>query len=229
MQAKDVMTTKLVTAEPDTSVREIAKLMLAHRISGLPIVDKSQRVLGMVSEGDLMQRPESETERKPSWWLEAVFSARDKAEDYIKAHGTKAGDVMTRDVLTVSEDRPVGEVARLLEERRIKRVPVVRDGKLVGIISRANLLHGLVAGGPEELRPSAGDDRSIRETLLQTLADEAGINTAMVNIIVTDGTVQLWGVVDSAREKKAAQLAAETMAGVKSVENHLGQIPTWTV
>ncbi len=229
MQAKDVMTTKLVTAEADTSVRDIAKLMLAHHISGVPIVDKSQRVLGMVSEGDLMRRPESETERKSSWWLEAVFSARDKAEDYIKAHGTTAGDVMTRDVLTVGEDMSVGDVARLLEQRRIKRVPVVRDGKLVGIISRANLLHGLVAGGPGELRTDVADDRSIRAALFKTLADEAGINTAMVNVIVTDGVVQLWGVVDSAREKKAAQVAAETTAGVKSVENHLGQIPAWAV
>ncbi|MGI9420906.1 MAG: CBS domain-containing protein [Geminicoccaceae bacterium] len=228
MQAKDVMTTKLVTAEAETSVRDIAKLMLAHRISGIPIVDKSERVLGMVSEGDLMRRPESETERAPSWWLEAVFSPRDKAADYVKVHGTKAGDVMTRNVLTVDEDMPIRDVARLLEEHRFKRVPVVRDGKLVGIISRANLLHGLVAGGPDELRPVAADDRSIRETLLQTLADEAGINTAMVNVIVTDGVVQLWGLVDSAREKKAAQVAAETMAGVKSVENNLGQIPAWS-
>jgi CBS domain-containing protein len=228
MQAKDVMTTKLVTAEPDTSVRDIAKLMLVHRISGIPIVDKSERVLGMVSEGDLMRRPESETERTPSWWLEAVFAPRDKATDYIKAHGTKADEVMTPNVLTVDEDMSVRDVAQLLEEHRFKRVPVVRDGKLVGIISRANLLHGLVAGGPDEVRPGAADDRSIRETLLQTLADEAGINTAMVNVIVSDGVVQLWGLVDSAREKKAAQLAAETMAGVKSVENNLGQVPAWT-
>lgn len=229
MQAKDVMTTKLVTAEPETPIRDIAKLMLMHRISGIPIVDKSERVLGMISEGDLMQRPESETERKASWWLEAVFAPRDKAADYVKAHGTKAGDVMTRNVLAVDEDMSVRDVARLLEEHRFKRVPVVRDGKLVGIISRANLLHGLVAAGADELRPSAADDRSIREALLKALADEAGINTAMVNVIVTDGLVQLWGLVDSAREKKAAQLAAESMAGVKSVENNLGQVPPWTV
>ncbi len=228
MQAKDVMTTKLITAEPDTAVRDIAKLMLTHRISGVPIVDKSERVLGMVSEGDLMRRPESETERKPSWWLEAVFAPRDKAADYIKAHGTKASDVMTRDVMTVDEDMSVRDVARFLEVHRIKRVPVVGAGKLVGIISRANLLHGLVAGGSNELRPVADDDRSIRKTLLQTLADKAGINTAMVNVIMSDGAVQLWGLVDSAREKKAAQLAAETMAGVKSVENNLGQMPAWT-
>ncbi len=225
MQAKDVMTTKLVTADMETSVRELAKLMLTHRISGIPIVDPSQRVLGMVSEGDLMRRPESETERKPSWWLEAVFAPRDKAADYIKAHGTKAGDVMTRDVLTVDETMPIRDVARLLEEHRIKRVPVVREGKLVGIISRANLLHGLVASGPDEQRPSTADDRTIREALLHTLADEAGINTAMVNVVVTDGVVQLWGVVNTTREKQAAQLAAESIAGVKSVENNLGQLP----
>ena len=228
MQARDVMTTKLVTAEPDMPVRDIAKLMLAHRISGIPIVDKSQRVLGMVSEGDLMRRPESETERQSSWWLEAVFSPRDKADDYIKAHGTKAGDVMTRDVQTVGEDMPVREVARLLEAHRIKRVPVVSDGKLVGIISRANLLHGLVARMPEGSIAAAADDRTVRGALLRTLSEEAGLNTAMINVIVTDGIVQLWGLVDSAREKKAAQLAAEATAGVKSVENYLGQMPAWT-
>lgn len=229
MQAIDVMTTKLVTAQADTSIRDIARLMLQHRISAVPIVDQNQRVLGIVSEGDLMRRPENETERRPSWWLEAVFSARDKAEDYIKAHGSKASDVMTRNVLSVKEDAQVRDVARLLEERNIKRVPVTRDGQLVGIISRANLLHGLVAKAPEDPKPGVSDDRAIRETLLRTLAQEAGLNTAMINVIVTDGVVQLWGVVDAAREKKAAQLAAESTAGVTAVENYLGQVPAWTV
>lgn len=228
MQAKDVMTTSLVTARPDTPIRDLAELMLQHRISGIPIVDDDQHILGIVSEGDLMRRPESDTDRRASWWLEAVFSVRDKAEDYIKTHGVKAGDVMTRDVLTAADDMPVRDVARLLEEHRIKRVPVERDGKLVGIISRANLLHGLVAAGLDSPETARADDRTIRHTLLRTLDDQAGINTAMINVIVSDGVVQLWGLVGSVAEKKAAGLAAETTPGVKAVENHLGQMPPWT-
>lgn len=226
MQAVDVMTTKVVTVDRDTSVREIAQLMLQSRISGVPVVDQDQHILGIVSEGDLMRRPENETEQRPAWWLESILSTRDKAEDYVKTHGRKAGDVMTRDVVTVEEDTPLHEIARLLEQHRIKRVPVTREGKLVGVISRANLLHGLVAKHTEFTSPSTPDDRTIRDMILKTLSKEAGINTGMINVAVHDGTVQLWGIVDSAGAKKAAQLAAENTSGVTAVENYLGRLPS---
>jgi signal-transduction protein with cAMP-binding, CBS, and nucleotidyltransferase domain len=132
---------------------------------------------------------------------------------------------MSRDVVAVSEDTPLYEIAGLLEKRHIKRVPVTRDGRLVGIVSRANLLHGLAAKGAESIAPSSTDDQTIREKLVHVLSKELGLHMAMINVIVNDSVVQLWGLVGSGTEKKAAQVSAENIPGVKAVENHLGQVP----
>ena len=226
MQAADVMTTSVITVQPDTGVREIAFLLLKHRISAVPVVDAEQQVLGIVSEGDLMRRAENDTDSRHSWWLAAIFSAEAKAGEYVKTHGRKAGDVMTRNVVVVTEETPLHEIARLLEKHRIKRVPVVRKGRLAGIVSRANLLHGL-ATEKADAGPGSVDDRTIREQLRHTLSAEAGINTGLINVTVRRGVVQLWGVVDSSTEKKVAQVAAENAPGVEAVENHLGQVPPW--
>lgn len=227
MQAKDVMTTNIITVQPDAGVREIAGLLLKHRISAVPVVDADERVLGIVSEGDLMRRTENDTNSRHSWWLQAIFSTQDVAGKFIKTHGQKAGDVMTRNVVSVTEDMPLHEIAELLEKHHIKRVPVKRDGRLVGIVSRANLLHGLAAKGAETTGPASSDDQTIREILLDTLSKEAGLDMSLFNVIVNDGVVQLWGIVASTNEKKAAQIAAENIPGVRSVESHLGQIPPW--
>jgi CBS domain-containing protein len=227
MQTADVMTTNVITVRPDTGVQEIAGLLLKHRISAVPVTDAEQRIVGIVSEGDLVRRVESDTEHRHSWWLEAVLSPEEKAAEYAKTHGLKASDVMTRTVLTVSEDMPLNEVAGLLERHHIKRAPVVRDERLVGIVSRANLLRGLATAGEPGAASSSADDRTIRETLLRRLSEEAGIESRLINVIVKDGVVQLWGLVESGSEKKAARIAAETLPGVKAVENYLGQVPRW--
>lgn len=227
MHAADIMTTKVITVQTDTSVREIAGLLLKHRISAVPVVDAERRVVGIVSEGDLMRRPEGDTDQRRSWWLEVIFSSEEKAAEYIKSHGRTASDVMSRNVLTVREDTPVNEIAGLLETHHIKRVPVIGDGRLVGIVSRANLLHGLAAQGAESPAFSWSNDRLIREKLLHVLSEEAGLDAGLINVIVDDGVVQLWGIVDTNNEKKAAQIAAETMPGVKAVENNLGKLPGW--
>ena len=227
MQAADVMTTNVITVQPETGVREIARLLLKHRISAVPVVDTDQRVLGIVSEGDLMRRAENDTEARHSWWLEAIAYPGQKAAEYIKTHGLRASDVMTRNLVTVTEDAPLTEIARLLERHHIKRTPVMRDGRLVGIVSRANLLHGLATKAAESVGPSSSDDQTIREKLLHALSKEAGLDTALINVIVNDGVVQLWGIVDSENEKKAAQIAAENTPGVKAIENNLGQVPAW--
>ncbi|MDJ0982302.1 MAG: CBS domain-containing protein [Kiloniellales bacterium] len=226
MQAKDVMTTNVVTVQIGTGVPEIARLLLKHRISAVPVVDSDQRILGIVSEGDLMRRTETDTERRHSWWLEAMLSTEDRAREYIKVHGRKAGDVMTRDLISVTEETPLYEIAGLLEKHHVKRVPVTRDGRLIGIVSRANLLHGFAAKEARTTGPGSSDDQTIRENLLHTLAKEAGLDMALINVIVNDGVVQLWGLVGSGTEKKAAQVSAESTPGVKRVENHLGQAPT---
>ncbi|WP_119419729.1 CBS domain-containing protein [Desertibaculum subflavum] len=222
MQAKHVMTTAVAVVRPDTAVREVARVMLERRVSGVPVMDEAGRVLGMVSESDLMRRPESGTERHPSWWLSLLASPEERAMAYVKSHGGCAGDVMTRSIVFVTEETSLEEIAGLLEKHRIKRVPVLRDGKLVGIVSRADLLHGLVA----RQAPSEGtaDDHVIKENATAAIS-EAGVNTAFISIVVLGGAVHLWGAVESDAEKKAARIAAESVAGVKSVRDEIGVLP----
>lgn len=225
MHAADVMTKTVVTVGPEAGVAEVAGLLLNHHISAVPVVDGEGRMLGIVSEGDLMRRAENDTEGRGAWWLEALFSTKDLAKDYVKTHGRTAGDVMTRFVVTVEEATPLHEIAALLEKHHIKRVPVLRDGRLVGIVSRANLLHGLVSKPAAASGPVEASDKTIRETLLKTLSQKAGVHASMINVTVSDGVVQLWGLVDSGTEIKAAGVAAENTPGVTAVENHLGKVP----
>ena len=204
-------------------------MRVKHRISAVPVVDASQRVVGIVSEGDLMRRAENHTDERHAWWLESIFSMKDKAGDYIKTHGRKAADVMSQNVVTITEDTPLHEIAWLLEKHHIKRVPVTRDAQLVGIVSRANLLQGLAAKGASGISPSSSDDQTIREQLLHALSKEAGLDTTLINVIVHDGAVQLWGIVNSDTEIEAVHVAIENTPGIKSVENHLSRVPAWAL
>lgn len=225
MHARDVMTTRVITVTPDTRVPEIAQLLLKHRISAVPVVDPDGRVVGIVSEGDLMRRAETGGERARSWWLTLMAGAEELAREYVKAHGLQASDVMSRDVVSVRRDTPVGEIAALLERRRIKRVPVVEDGRLAGIVSRADLLRGLAAAqAPPGPAPSP-DDRTIRRQLLETLASAPWATTGSTNVIVTGGVVHLWGWVSSADERRAMLVAARSVPGVRAVEEHLADLP----
>jgi len=214
MKARDVMTKSVVIVRPETKVREIARRLIERNVSAVPVVDAEERVVGIVSEGDLMRRPESGTERHPSWWLHLFAGAEDWAQQYVKSHGLTAADVMTRSVITTSEETPVEEIATLLEKHRIKRVPIVRDGRLVGIVSRANLLHGLIAG-MLRVSPTPSDDQ-MKQALDKSLA-EAGLRMDFLNVVISQGVVRLWGMVESEEEKRAAQLAAERIPGVKRV------------
>ena len=222
MQAKDVMTSPVVTVSPDASVTEVAKLLLERHISAAPVVDESGALLGVVSEGDLMRRPEAGTERRPSWWLTLISDAQDEAREYLKTHGLRARDVMTRHVLTVDEDTALGDIASLLEKHRIKRVPVVRDGKVVGIVSRANLLQALVA----QMKPATppADDRALRQAVLDAIR-ETGARTLYVNVVVSEGVVHLWGMAQSEEEKHAMCVAAATVTGTKQVCEGLTLLP----
>lgn len=221
MRAKDVMTSPVATVGPDATVQEIAKLLIERRVSGVPVLDQGERVVGIVSEGDLMRRVEHADERHRSWWLRLFSDATTDAAEYVKTHGRRAADVMTRDVVTVGEDTPLHEIAALLEERRIKRVPVVQDGRLVGIVSRANLLHSLAAR-PMATPPPSVDDEAIRTTILTTLREEVGGMTEFVNVVVSQGVVDLWGATDSSEVKRAIQVAAENTPGVREVRDHVG-------
>ena len=154
-----------------------------------------------------------------------LFSdATTDATEYVKTHGRRAADVMTRDVVTVGEDMPLHEIAALLEARRIKRVPVVRDGRVLGIVSRANLLHGLAAGPADTPAPTA-DDEAIRARILTRLREEVGGMTQFVNVVVNQGVVDLWGTTDSPDVVQAVRVAAENTPGVREVRNHIGLLP----
>jgi CBS domain-containing protein len=224
MQAKDVMTAKVVSVSTDTPVHELVRLLLRHRISAVPVVDDAGKVVGIVSEGDLL-RPEGAHRRgaRRSWWLEAILAGR--AVGYDKADGRTAAAIMTRDVITVNEDTPLNQIAELLERHHIKRVPVLRDGRLTGIVSRANLLHGLADAIVERHEPGAAEDRHLRDQLVNILLGEDRLETALINVTVSNGKVRLWGVVDDAEQAAAAERAAKALAGATSVESHLERAP----
>ena len=223
MEAKDVMTTPVISVGADTSIEETAGLMLERRISAVPVVDASGRLQGIVSEGDLMRHSKAGTGQSRSWWLSLFADRGQLAEDYTKTHGLTAGDVMTRTVVTATESTPLDKIATLLERHRIKRVPIVRRGKVVGIVSRANLLHGLVAQ-KDTVRKTAVKDRDIRARILNEL-DEAGVDKAYVNVVVTNGAVELWGLVESETQKRALAIAAKSTKGVKRVANNVRIVP----
>ena len=215
MNAADIMTTEVISVSPTTTVMDIAKLLLQHGISAVPVVDDRGRPIGVVSEGDLMRREETGTAGRAPWWLRAITSNVDSAKEFTKMHGLTARDVMTREVVQVSEDAPLGEIAMLLEKHGIKRVPVVRDGKMVGIVSRANLLRALTLAVPAA--PSA-DDRELRGRVLATLEDQPWEDAIYPTVTVKDGVVHIWAVVPSKEQGEALRVAAENVPGIRGLE-----------
>lgn len=218
MLARDVMTTPVLAVRPDTGVQDIAALLLECRISAVPVADEDGRVCGIVSEGDLINRSDTGTRHRRSWWLEMLNGPEEQSREYLRAHGQRAEDVMSRDVVAVTEDAPLPQIAALLEKHQVKRVPVLRDGKLVGIVSRANLLQGFALSEPTW--QMLQDDRHIRDALNKAL-DEAGLPMHQVNATVSDGAVQLWGWIDAEVQRQAARAAVESTPGVRSFEDNL--------
>lgn len=218
MQARDVMTRKVVSVAPETPVADIARLLAERHISGVPVLDAEGELLGIVSEGDLMRRLETGEGGRRSWWLDLLTSPEGRAERYVKMHGRTARDVMTARPLTVAEDAPLAAIARLLEEHHIKRVPVVEAGKVVGIVSRADLLRALATSEPQE---PVADDRALRERLMGELAASGLDYHPYVNIVVADGVVHLWGFVPTRAEADALRLAAANAARGATVASHL--------
>ncbi|MFQ5960491.1 MAG: CBS domain-containing protein [Candidatus Methylomirabilales bacterium] len=219
MKAKDVMTTKVVAVSPEMPVNAIAALLLERHVSAVPVIDEDRRILGIVSEGDLMRR--GETARRGSWWLAAFVDAEDLADQFVKTHGQRAKDVMTREVVTVTEDTPVVTIAEQLEQRGIKRVPVVREDRLVGIVSRADLLRVLATRGLKPMVPESQEDGAIREQFLGVLEREPWADTTLLSIVVEQGVIHLWGLVRSESERHALHVAAEAVPGVRGVQDHL--------
>lgn len=218
MKAKDIMTSKVITVTSGSSVSEIARLLFERCISALPVVD-GERLVGIVSEGDLLHRYEIGTDCAlggDPWWMR-LFSADRSPEEYVKSHARYARDIMTRDVATVASDAPLAEIATLLEKRRIKRVPVVDDGRLVGIVSRSDLVHALVAATRARSDADPIADETIRAMLMAELRRQAWWRKDFASVTVEQGVVTFAGLIETEKERIAARVAAETVPGVRSV------------
>ena len=220
MHAQEIMTRRVITARRDSSLQETIEAMLDHGVSGMPVVDDSGRPVGMLSEGDLLRRSELGTERKRPRWLCFLLGPGRLAEEYTHAHGRTVADVMTDKLYSVAPDTPVQEVVQLMERHRIKRVPVLDQGRLVGIISRANLLRAL-ALATTALPPGPRSDEEIRTRLAAELAATEWAPRYMIDHIVRNGAVHLYGTILDEREREALCVAARNTPGVTEVHDHL--------
>ncbi len=224
MKISDVMTRRVISIAPEAGIRNAMELMLKNRISGLPVIDASGTLVGILSETDFLRRAETGTERKSSPWYDAFFGSGESARAYIRAHGVKVEDVMSRKPITVPEHTPLGDAVDLMERHGIKRLPVVHGGKVVGIVTRANLLRALVSihrSAHEALK----DDDAIRDRITSAMSKESWTAGMLVEILVHDGVVDLWGRVEDASHRDALKVLVESTPGVRRVEDHLSWTP----
>lgn len=230
MHAQDIMTTTVITVEPTTTVEQVTKLMIEHQISALPVVDAEGTVLGIVSEGDLLRRVEGANDQKKSWWLRLFSNNEDSVKEFVALRGRYVQDVMSKKVICVEPDTQVGEVARILAKNHIKRVPVVQNNKLQGIVSRANLMHALAAVPARSLK-SVSTDVEKREVILEVLSAVPNLNVSHLNVIIDGDQVEIWGVSASNEEENALKIALEGVEGVGEVTYNLGRLPgyTWAI
>ncbi|CAH1659922.1 CBS domain-containing protein [Chelatococcus asaccharovorans] len=224
MKVADVMSLGAATVRPDAPVLEAAQTMLKFNISGLPVVDSDGRLVGMVTEGDLMRRWETDTERRRSRWLTFFVDAGTLAEEYVHSHGRKVDEVMTRNPVSATGDMPLADVVGLMEQHKIKRIPVLRDGKVAGIVSRANILR-VLARQLEDLPQAPQDDLKVRQNILDEIARQGWLPGDTINVTVRDGNVELDGFVRDDRLRDAVRVAAENAPGVKSVTNNIQTVP----
>jgi len=218
MQVRDVMTRRVIAVAADDTILNAAQMMLQNAISGLPVTDTAGNLVGVVTEGDFLRRAELGTQRRRPRWLEFLIGPGRLADEYVRASGRKVQEVMTEDPCTIAEDDSLEDAVDLMERRRIKRLPVLRDGKMVGIISRSNLMRALVSLARDAKAP-AGDDSAIRDAILAALGQKGW--ALGIEAVVKGGVVELWGTIMDDRERRACVVACENVAGVRQVHDHL--------
>jgi CBS domain-containing protein len=226
MRAHQIMTRNAITVLPETPILEAAHKMLENRVSGLPVLDASGTLVGIVSESDFLRRSEIGTQQKRARWLQCFLSPAHSANDFIHERGRKVEDVMTREPVAVDEDTSLDELVHLMEKNGIKRLPVLRDDKLVGIITRANLLQA-VASMAKEIPDPTADDAHIRDRIIRTLEATDWRPTGL-QVAVRNGVVHLHGLIINDSARRASIVAAENTAGVKEVHDHLCFVDTWS-
>jgi len=220
MKVSDVMTRRVVSVTPEATIRHAIRLMLDNQISGLPVIDDKAKLVGIVSEGDFLRRSEIGTERKRSRWLGALLGPGEPANDYVHSHGLKVKEVMTRKPITVQEDAPLDQVVHLMESRSVKRLPVVRGEKVVGVVSRANLMRAL-ASMYRAAPKSSKNDAAIRGQILSDIAKQDWSVGVDVDVVVRNGIADIWGSIAELAQRDALKVLVEKTPGVKQVEDHL--------
>ena len=216
MKASEIMTTDIVSVTPGASVLEAARLMLQKNISGLPVINATGGLVGIITEGDFLRRKEIGTQRHRSRWIEFFVGPGKLAEEYVHSSGRKVEEVMTASVHSVLEDASIEEIVELMERRHIKRVPVMRGRRVVGIITRANILRAAMRLA-HEVEPISKDDKGIRDTLLAELKKQPWAPIALIDVKVKDGVVSFTGAVTAEHHREALRVAAENIAGVRKV------------
>src|SRR3954453_15117277 len=224
MRAHQIMTRSVITVTPETTIVDAAKTMLQRHISGLPVVDTAGKLVGIVSEGDFIHRGEIGTKREHGRFLTFILGPGRAAADYVHEHGRKVAEIMTPEPLTIHEDTPLEEIVQLMERRKVKRLPVTRGDKVIGIISRANLLQAVASLAREVPDPTADDDH-IRNRIINVLEKNDWCPFGL-SVIVRNGVVHLSGVITEERSRQAAMVAAESVTGVRKVHDHLCWVDT---
>lgn len=226
MRAHQIMTRDVITIGPNASIGEAAKLMLEHHISGLPVLDKDRKLVGIVSEGDFLRRAEIGTQRRRPRWLQFLVGTGREASEYVRQSGRKVAEIMTSDPVTGNEETPLEELVSLMEKHDVKRLPVIRGEKLVGIVTRANLLQAVASMARDVPDPTADDDH-IRERITQAI-NKTGWRPIGLQVTVRNGAVHLHGIIANESSRQAAIVAAENVAGVKEVHDHLCFVDTYS-
>ncbi|ACK49997.1 CBS domain containing membrane protein [Methylocella silvestris BL2] len=222
MNASDVMVRDVVTVGPDDEIAAAVRLLVDHDVSALPVVDADGRVVGVLSEADLLFREEDGTAQPHSWWVEALTPASILAQQFAKEHGRKVSEVMSSEVISAPADASLADIAHLLEKRRIKRVPIITDGKLVGIVSRSNIMQALASSEASQKTQAVRDsDRELRDAILDKLAEQTWTGFGERNIVVSDGVVHIWGLVNSPEERKALLALAESVPGAGKIADEM--------
>jgi CBS-domain-containing membrane protein len=219
MLARDVMTAPVISVTPSTRTRDAIELMLTHHLSGLPVLDEAGKLVGVLSEGDLIRRSELGTEKHRSRFIAFILGPGRAAHDYTKSHARFVRGVMTEEVIAVTEDTSIEEIVTLMETHAIKRLPVMRGDDIVGMVSRSDLLRALVAASRR--RDETVDDGAIKERIIAEFAKEEWAPSDCIGVEVKDGTVALIGTIFDARQRLALKVAVENTPGVKAVHDHL--------
>ena len=220
MKARDIMVRDVITVHPDTLVRDIASLMVEKHISGVPVLSDNRKLVGMVSQSDLLHRAEVGTDRKHKWWFRILVDSRALAREYVKTHGLKAHDIMCRYVVSVREDAELRDVADILDRRRIKRVPVVQEDRVVGIITRGDLVRALSQVQISKVAKRIGN-AALHKKLYDRIRSQPWINDNCVNLTVSDGIVEVGGFVETTDQRVALRILIQETEGVNRVDDKM--------